>query len=172
MAKTIKDTFLASLGVMHLTREKAEQLSKKLIKKGALLKEKQEVFIKVLMEKSKESKEEIEKKLKQTASDLIARGDIVEKKARKGKDELEKKLKETVGRTVADLKVKGKQLQEKQDKAVQGLKDTLKKKIGTDDARIEARIDEKIQEVKASTESDLAKMKKEISELKKILKNK
>ncbi len=42
MARLIKDAYLASLGIVFLTYEKAEKLTQDLIKKGELAKNKQQ----------------------------------------------------------------------------------------------------------------------------------
>ncbi|MFO7929327.1 MAG: hypothetical protein R6U35_06650, partial [Candidatus Humimicrobiaceae bacterium] len=66
-----KKAYLASLGIASLSYEKAKNIAKGLVKKGDLLKEKQEKFIKELTEKAKENSEEIKEKANKTIDDLV-----------------------------------------------------------------------------------------------------
>ncbi len=53
MARALKEAYLASLGIIALTYDKAQQLSNELIKKGELAKEKQQKFITDLLEEAR-----------------------------------------------------------------------------------------------------------------------
>ena len=91
MADLIKNAILAGLGVLSLTREKAESIAKDLIKKGELAKTEEAKFVKDLMEKAGESGGEVKKKIEETVEETIKKLNIP---TRKDLDEIKEKLDE------------------------------------------------------------------------------
>src|SRR5665811_2010429 len=59
MPKALREAYLASLGIIALSYNKARKLSIELIKKGELAKEKQQKFITDLLEQSRKNTAEI-----------------------------------------------------------------------------------------------------------------
>ncbi len=66
MSDLIKKTILAGLGALSLTREKAEEITKDLIKRGEVSKIEEAKFIKDLMKRAEKSRVEIEKIIEKT----------------------------------------------------------------------------------------------------------
>lgn len=89
MPDLIKNVVLASLGVLSLTREKAENLAKDLIKKGELSETEKAKFVKELMEKAKKHGIEIEGKIEKTVGKTLKKLDIP---TRKDLNEIKEKL--------------------------------------------------------------------------------
>ena len=63
MSDLIKKTILAGLGVLSLTRKKAEEITKDLVKRGELAKTEEANFVKDLMKRAEKSRVEAEKKI-------------------------------------------------------------------------------------------------------------
>jgi len=77
MSDIIKKTILAGLGILSLSREKAEEITKDLIKRGELAKTEEAKFIKDLMEKSRL---EVEKKIEKIVEKTLTKLDIPTRK--------------------------------------------------------------------------------------------
>ncbi|OYD16901.1 hypothetical protein CH333_02325 [candidate division WOR-3 bacterium JGI_Cruoil_03_44_89] len=96
MEGTFEKLFLAGLGLLDLTREKAEKLVEELVKKGEVAKEKQSEFVEKLLEKTEKGRSEIEKIVERTITKVMKKLDIAAKsdieKLIKKIDELGKKL--------------------------------------------------------------------------------
>lgn len=86
---TLRKAFLAGVGAMLLTRERAEELVNKLVKKGELSEEEQPKVIKELRTKVEESKKEWEKKICETVEKTLEKMNIPTKSQL---DELKAKL--------------------------------------------------------------------------------
>lgn len=141
MAKLIRDTYLASLGIAVLTYEKAEKLTQNLIKKGELAKNKQQEFIKDLMDKAKSNSADLEKVLKEKLKYLSEKGEPLKEKQDKIINDITKKAKESskitekkVKDLIKDIIKKGKETAEKQQKILKDLKSKVSK---SDEERIE-----------------------------------
>lgn len=91
MSEIIKNAVLASIGLISLTREKAEEFAKELIKKGELSENEKAKFIKDVLEQSEKRKTEIEEKIEKTVETVIAKMNIPSKKEF---EELKKKVEE------------------------------------------------------------------------------
>ena len=66
MSDLIKKTILVGLGALSLTREKAEEITKDLIKRGEVAKIEEAKFVKDLMKRAEKSRVEIEKIIEKT----------------------------------------------------------------------------------------------------------
>ncbi|HOV83902.1 MAG TPA: phasin family protein [Paludibacteraceae bacterium] len=91
MSEIIKNAVLAGIGLISLTREKAEEFAKELIKKGELSENEKAKFIKDVLEQSEKSKTEIEEKIEKTVETVMAKMNIPSKKEF---EELKKKVEE------------------------------------------------------------------------------
>jgi len=89
MSDIIKKTILAGLGVLSLSREKAEEITKDLVKRGEVAKTEEAKFVKDLMEKAEKSRVEVEKKIEKVVEKTLAKLNIP---TRKELDALEKKV--------------------------------------------------------------------------------
>jgi len=84
-----KKAIFAGLGALALTREKAQEIAKDLIKQGELSETKEAEFIKDIMEWAEESKSAIEKKMEVIAKKVMPSLDLP---TRKEFDELKKEI--------------------------------------------------------------------------------
>ncbi|HOK36340.1 MAG TPA: hypothetical protein PLR72_03670, partial [Paludibacteraceae bacterium] len=73
MSEIIKNAVLAGIGLISLTREKAEEFAKELIKKGELSENEKAKFVKDVLEQSEKSKREIEEKIEKTVETVMAK---------------------------------------------------------------------------------------------------
>jgi len=95
MSDLIKNIILLGLGVISLTKEKAENLAKDLIKRGELSETEEAKFVKELMEKSKKTSDEIEEKIEKTVENTLKKLNIP---TRKDIDEIKEKLDELLNK--------------------------------------------------------------------------
>ena len=89
MLDLVKKTILASLGVLSLTKEKAEKITKELIKRGEVAKTEEAKFVKDLMERAEKSKIEVEKKIEKAVKKTLAKLNLP---TRKEMNELKTKI--------------------------------------------------------------------------------
>lgn len=89
MSDLIKNVVLTGLGVLFLTREKAENLAKDLIRKGELSETEEAKFVKDLMKKAEKAGGEIEEKIEKTVGKTLKKLNIP---TRKDLDEIKQKL--------------------------------------------------------------------------------
>jgi len=61
MFETLDKVFLAGLGAMSMTKERAEQIFDDYVARGKAVKEQKEGFVKEMMEHARKTKEEMEK---------------------------------------------------------------------------------------------------------------
>ena len=164
MAK-LKDAYLTGLGIAALTYEKAEKITKDLIQKGELAKEKQQMFIHDLMRKAKKNSSEIEKVIKEKVEYLKEKGEPLKEKQDKIIKDLEVKAKTTGG--IAEIKIKeavreiikkGKDAAEKQQKMFKELKGRVTKSD-------EEKVEEMLKKLDIPTKKDVDKIKKKLDEL-------
>ncbi|RKY72242.1 MAG: polyhydroxyalkanoate synthesis regulator [Candidatus Latescibacterota bacterium] len=80
MSDLIKKTFLAGLGVLSLSREKAEKLAKDLVKRGELAKTEEVKLVKDLMRRAEKSRAEIEKRIEKIVKEILVKLDIPTRK--------------------------------------------------------------------------------------------
>jgi len=93
MSDLTKDTILAALGVLSLTREKAETLFKDLVKKGELAETEEAKFVKNLIEKAGKRSIEVEKKIEEIVEKAVKRLNIP---TRKDLEEIKERLDELI----------------------------------------------------------------------------
>lgn len=97
MESLFEKAFLAGLGLLDLTREKAEKIVEELVKKGEVAKEKQPEFVKRLLERTEKGRKEIEKIVEDATTKVMKKIDIPSRsdieKLTKKIEELKKRLK-------------------------------------------------------------------------------
>ncbi len=176
MKEIIKDTYLASLGIVALTFEKAEIISKDLIKKGEIAKEKQQKFIDGLVKKAKENTQEIENTVKQKIEYLKEKGiplkqkqdqvfDEISSKTKKASSMTEEKIKESFEKAVKELIAQSIKIKEKQEKISHTLKEKTKRTKELAD--LDDKIDEALTKLNIPTQKELERLKEKIDELSK-----
>ena len=96
MSDLIKKTILTGLGIASLTKEKAENLVKDLIKEGEVSEGEGSKLVKELLEKVEDNKKTMEKKIGKTVCDALKKMNIPSRKditsLNSKIDKLEKKL--------------------------------------------------------------------------------
>ena len=80
MADLIKKTILAGLGALSLSREKAEEITKDLIKRGELAKTDEAKFVRDLMDLVKKNKAGLEEKIEKAVRKALAKLEIPTRK--------------------------------------------------------------------------------------------
>ena len=93
MARALKEAYLASLGIIALTYDKAHQLSNELIKKGELAKEKQQKFITDLLKEARKNTTEVSKIINEKVEYLAKKGEPLKEKQDKLIKDLQDKAK-------------------------------------------------------------------------------
>jgi len=161
MTRALKEAYLASLGIIALTYDKAHQLSNELIKKGELAKEKQQKFITDLLEEARENTTEISKIINEKVEYLAKKGEPLKEK----QDKLIKDLKDKAKKTVKEVIAKSKDVREKSQKLVNDLKE---KAARSDKAKIEETLKkldiptkEELREINAKLDKLIKKLEKE-----------
>ena len=161
MARALKEAYLASLGIIALTYDKAQQLSNELIKKGELAKEKQQKFITDLLEEARKNTAEISKIINEKVEYLAKKGEPLKEK----QDKLIKDLQDKAKKTVKEVIAKSKDVREKSQKLVNDLKE---KAARSDKAKIEETLKkldiptkEELREINAKLDNLIRKLEKE-----------
>ena len=80
MSSILKQTVLAGLGLLSLSREKAEEITKDLIKRGELAESEESKFIKDLMERAEKDKKVIEEKVEEKVEKILTKMNIPTRK--------------------------------------------------------------------------------------------
>jgi poly(hydroxyalkanoate) granule-associated protein len=80
MSDLIKQTILAGLGAISLSREKAEEITNDLIKRGELAKTEEAKFVKNLMERVEKNRSEMEKKTEKIVEKTLEKLNIPTRK--------------------------------------------------------------------------------------------
>ena len=80
MSEALREAYLASLGIILLTYNKARKLSNELIKKGELAKEKQQKFITDLLEESRKNTAKTLKIVNEKIKYLASKGEPLKQK--------------------------------------------------------------------------------------------
>ena len=97
MSNLIKKTILGGLGVISLSRKKAEELAKELIKQGELAKTDEAKFVKDLMKRVEKNKAEVENKTEEVVTKTVEKLNVPTRKElndlKTSIDKLTKKLK-------------------------------------------------------------------------------
>ena len=161
MARALKEAYLASLGIIALTYDKAHQLSNELIKKGELAKEKQQKFITDLLKEARKNTTEVSKIINEKVEYLAKKGEPLKEK----QDKLIKDLKDKAKKTVKEVIAKSKDVREKSQKLVNDLKE---KAARSDKAKIEETLKkldiptkEELREINAKLDKLIKKLEKE-----------
>ena len=161
MATALKEAYLASLGIIALTYDKAHQLSNELIKKGELAKEKQQKFITDLLEEARKNTTEISKIINEKVEYLARKGEPLKEK----QDKLIKDLQDKAKKTVREVVAKSKDVRQKSQKLVNDLKEKAAK---SDKAKIEETLKkldiptkEELREINAKLDRLIRKLEKE-----------
>ena len=161
MARALKEAYLASLGIISLTYDKAQQLSNELIKKGELAKEKQQKFITDLLGEARKNTTEISKIINEKLDYLARKGEPLKEK----QDKLIKDLQDKAKKTVKEVIAKSKDVREKSQKLVNDLKE---KAAWSDKAKIEETLKkldiptkEELREINAKLDNLIRKLEKE-----------
>jgi polyhydroxyalkanoate synthesis regulator phasin len=165
MARALKEAYLASLGIISLTYDKAQQLSNELIKKGELAKEKQQKFITDLLEEARKNTNEISRIINEKVEYLARKGEPLKEKQDKLIKDLQDKAKKTgaiteekIKEVVREFVVKSKGLREKSQKLV----DDLKEKVTRSD---EAKIEETLKKLDIPTKEELREINTKLDRL-------
>ena len=161
MARALKEAYLASLGIIALTYNKAQQLSNELIKKGELAKEKKQKFITALLEEARKNTTEVSKIINEKVEYLAKKGEPLKEK----QDKLIKDLQDKAKKTVKEVIAKSKDVREKSQKLVNDLKE---KAARSDKAKIEETLKkldiptkEELREINAKLDKLIKKLEKE-----------
>lgn len=88
---SFKDLFNLGLGTVIMTKEKAEEVVKELVKKGEVGKEEGKGMVAELIKKGKKSKKELENQIEQTVKGVVGKLNIA---TRKEIEELKKEIKQ------------------------------------------------------------------------------
>ena len=165
MEGKFKEAYLASLGIIALTYNKAQKLSNELIKKGELAKEKQQKFIIDLLEAAKKNTTEMSKIINEKVEYLAKKGEPLKEKQDKLIKDLKVKAKKTgtitedkIKETVKDALTKSKDLKEKSQKLV----NNLKEKSAVND---EGKIEEVLKKLDIPTKEELKKINVKLERL-------
>ena len=151
MPEKIKEGYLATLGVAAITYEKAVEISKKLIKKGELAKDKQKKFVENLMEESKKNVKEMTKLLNEKMEYLASKGEPLKEKQEKLLKEISEKVRETGD--LAEIRIKD-IIHEAKEKT-RNVKERL---IGSDEEKIK----KALEELDIPTREDLKEIRKKL----------
>jgi len=89
MTDLVEKIILSGLGVLTITRKKAEEIAQELIKEGELCDSDEAKFVKDLMEKTKSSKTEIEEKIEKVVEKTLMKLNIPTQKELK---QIDKKI--------------------------------------------------------------------------------
>jgi polyhydroxyalkanoate synthesis regulator phasin len=76
MSDIFKKTFLAGLGAMSLTRERAQEITNDLIKRGELAKTDEAKFVRDLLDLAEKNKSGLEDKIEKAIEKVMAKLDI------------------------------------------------------------------------------------------------
>jgi len=165
MPKALREAYLASLGIISLTYNKARKLSNELIKKGELAKEKQQKFITDLLEEARKNTTEISKIVNEKVECLAKKGEPLKEKQDKLVKDLQDKAKKTgaiteerIKEVVREVIAKSKDAREKPQKIIKGLKE----KIARSD---EEKIEEILKKLDIPTKEDLNGINAKLDEL-------
>ena len=165
MTRALKEAYLASLGIIALTYDKAQQLSNELIKKGELAKEKQQKFITDLLEEARKNTTEVSKIINEKVEYLAKKGEPLKEKQDNLIKDLQGKAKKTgaiteerIKEVVREVVAKSKDVREKSQKLVNDLKE---KAARSDKAKIE----EALKKLDIPTKEELRKINAKLDKL-------
>jgi polyhydroxyalkanoate synthesis regulator phasin len=154
MAEKLKEGYLATLGIAAITYEKAVEISKKLIKRGELAKDKQKKFIDNLVKESKKNVSDMTNILNEKMGELAKRGEPLKEKQDKLIKDLTEKAREAGDITESRIKDIFKEAKEKTK--------SVKDKIVGDDAE---KIKKALDEMDIPTKEDLEEIRNKLDQL-------
>ena len=165
MTRALKEAYLASLGIIALTYDKAQQLSNELIKKGELAKEKQQKFITDLLKEARKNTTKISNIINEKVEYLAKKGEPLKEKQDNLIKDLQGKAKKTgavteerIKEVVREVVAKSKDVREKSQKLV----NDLKEKAARGD---KAKIEETLKKLDIPTKEDLRKINAKLDKL-------
>jgi len=172
LPKVLRKTYLASLGIISLTYDKARQLSNELIKKGELAKEKQQKFITDLLEEARKNTAEISRIINEKVEYLAKKGEPLKQKQDKLVMDLQAKAKKTgaiaedkIKELVKEIMAKSRDIREKQQKIVEDLKVKIarndEEKIKDILKKLDIPTKEELNEINARLDELIKKLEKE-----------
>ena len=77
MLNLVKKVMLTGVGLAVMTKEKAEELGKELVKKGEITEKEGKEFVEELLKKSEDARKDFEKKVEENVKKVLARTDVV-----------------------------------------------------------------------------------------------
>jgi polyhydroxyalkanoate synthesis regulator phasin len=80
MLNLVKKVMLTGVGLAVMTKEKAEELGRELVKKGEITENEGKEFVKELSKKSEEARKDFENKVEENVKKILAKLDVVKKK--------------------------------------------------------------------------------------------
>ena len=80
MLDFVRKVMLTGVGLAVMTKEKAEELGRELVKKGEITEKEGKEFVEELLKKSEEAKKDFEKKVEESVKKVLAGLDVVTKK--------------------------------------------------------------------------------------------
>jgi polyhydroxyalkanoate synthesis regulator phasin len=161
MNDTLKKSYTAGLGIIAITYEKAEKLTKDLIQKGTLAKEKQKEFINTTVEKAKQNVNKTEEVIKNRIDELSERGKPLKDKQDKLIEDLSKKTKKLSAETEKQVKKTVNDVMEKS-------KSTKEKIISS--MSVEDKVEAVLSKNNVPTQEDIDEINKKLDELIKLQK--
>ena len=80
MLSFVKKAMLTGVGLAVMTKEKAQELGRELVKKGEVTEKEGNEFVEQLMKKAEEASRDLEQKVENNVNKVIAKLDLVTKK--------------------------------------------------------------------------------------------
>jgi len=80
MLSLLKKVMLTGVGLAVMTKEKAEELGRELVKKGEITEKEGKEFVEELLKKSEETKDDFEKKVEEVVKKALVRLDLATRK--------------------------------------------------------------------------------------------
>ena len=80
MLNLVKKVMLTGVGLAVMTKDKAEELGRELVKKGEITEKEGKEFVEELLKKSEDARKDFEKKVEESVKKILARMDVVTKK--------------------------------------------------------------------------------------------
>jgi len=77
MLNLVKKVMLTGVGLAVMTKEKAEELGRELVKKGEITEKEGKEFVEELLSKSEDARKDFEKKVEESVKKVLARMDVV-----------------------------------------------------------------------------------------------
>ena len=77
MLNLVKKVMLTGVGLAVMTKEKAEELGRELVKKGEITEKEGKEFVEELLKKSEDARKDFEEKVEESVKKVQARMDVV-----------------------------------------------------------------------------------------------